>query len=308
MLTMLAMVCAAAHPLQPATARRSMSQSASTCSPYMPRPRLAMVIPSCAVAMNRSCRCGDVRIPCTVRAIRSPLAARRSSDVRGALTMANSAATNSPFSSRRRAIMTMGTRLSMAGVPPRPRRPGVPSPAPHIIGHHPEQRAQHVLERHQTERASSVVGDDGVVGPSSWNSASSRSPVAVGGVVTAGCSSSVIDWGNEPCRRRSASLLRVENAGDDVACAAVDGDPCEAALRQRVEHVREPRLNVDDLDRRPRDHQLPRRPQPQPQRPLQPAVLVGLEQARRRGSRRSAARAPRASGCGDARSAECRGA
>ena len=59
----------------------------SACSPYMPRPRLASVMPSCAVATYRSCRAGEVSTPSTRRASRSPatrpalerrLAARRS--------------------------------------------------------------------------------------------------------------------------------------------------------------------------------------------------------------------------------------
>ncbi len=74
---------------------RSRMPSAITCSPYMPRPRLAAVIPSCAVAMYRSCWVGFFRTRCTAFAIALPAAARRSIAIRGAPTIANSAATNS---------------------------------------------------------------------------------------------------------------------------------------------------------------------------------------------------------------------
>ena len=87
--------------------------SASTCSPYMPRPRLAAVMPSCAVAMYRSCSLGSWSTRCTARASVLPPAARRSIAARGAPTMANSAATKTPFS-RISAVMISSAITSTA--------------------------------------------------------------------------------------------------------------------------------------------------------------------------------------------------
>ena len=57
--TMLASVWAAMKRATPRPSSRGTSRSATWCSLYMPRPRLASVIPSCAVAMKRSCRTGS---------------------------------------------------------------------------------------------------------------------------------------------------------------------------------------------------------------------------------------------------------
>ena len=56
-------------------------------------------MPSCAVAMKRSCRTGSSRTSRTRLASSSPAAARFSIATRGVPTMANSAATNRPLSS-----------------------------------------------------------------------------------------------------------------------------------------------------------------------------------------------------------------
>src|SRR4051812_15770913 len=56
-------------------------------------------------------------MPSTRRAMPSPAAARRSMLTRGTLTMANSAATNSPFSSTSARMTATGTSLSIALLP-----------------------------------------------------------------------------------------------------------------------------------------------------------------------------------------------
>src|SRR5687767_2407100 len=70
-------------------------------------------------------------MPRTTRAIRSPSAARRSTEARGAPTMANSAATNSALTSTSRVMITTATTLST-------RRLLLPHPRPV----HPPRRGQ----------------------------------------------------------------------------------------------------------------------------------------------------------------------
>ena len=65
---------------------------------------------------------------CTVRAARHPSAARRSIAARGAPTIANSAATNSPFSRISTRTMSTGPSTVMRR-PPRSRCRCAPAPA-----------------------------------------------------------------------------------------------------------------------------------------------------------------------------------
>src|SRR5450759_1927648 len=88
------------------------TQAASTCSPYIPSPRLATVIPICAVAMYRSCLRGSRSTLCTSRARRWFCAARRSMAARCAPTMANSAATKTAFNRISTKMMSRGTSTS----------------------------------------------------------------------------------------------------------------------------------------------------------------------------------------------------
>ena len=61
--------------------------------------------------------------------------------------------------------------------------------------------------------------------------------------------------------------------------AAIDRQPAVRAGGDEPEHVVERRRRVDRRQARARDHQLPRGAQAEPQRPVQPHLLVRLEQA-----------------------------
>src|SRR5690606_527821 len=81
----------------------------------MPSPSDASVIPSCAVAMNRSRLTGRSIIPVSQRAVPLPALASCSSAERGAPTTANSAATNSALSAMSTATTRNVTRTSTSG-------------------------------------------------------------------------------------------------------------------------------------------------------------------------------------------------
>src|SRR5687768_3684501 len=74
-------------------------------------------------------------------------------------------------------------------------------------------------------------------------------------------------------------VLRVDDADDVVDRAAVDGQPGIRALGDDADHLVERGGDVYRRYTRARNHQLLRLAQVQPQRALQPLVLIRLEQA-----------------------------
>src|SRR5829696_7953455 len=146
-------VCAATHRPAPRISRRSASHAASRCSPYMPRPRLASVIPSWAVAMNRSCELASAKARATSRARHSPRSARRWIAGRGAPTIANSAATKSALSNSSAVQMSTGTITSLIRRLPRTER-GVDRD-----DHADDRSAVHTLHFHLHARQDHHVSD-----------------------------------------------------------------------------------------------------------------------------------------------------
>src|SRR6187399_1625276 len=195
----------------------------------MPSPRLATVMPSCAVAMKRSWRRGLARTPRTTRAMRLPCWARRSIAARGTPTMANSAATNSAFSASSATMMRIGT--SSATTRSRDRHGCC-----HVVGHLAEERPQHVLERDDAEGAA-VVADDGVMRPALLEQR--EEPIA--GSRRAGGHGRLDDIG-EGGRQRAlqpaqGQALGVDDPDDMRALALEHRHARELALRQAIDHL-----------------------------------------------------------------------
>jgi hypothetical protein len=113
-----AAVWAATNRSIPQSPTRDASHPASACSPTMPSARLATVMPSCAVAINRSCRIGSSRIRITRAALRLPAFALRRTAARGEPTIANSAATKKPL--RRMRTVMRRKEITLALRPFRP--------------------------------------------------------------------------------------------------------------------------------------------------------------------------------------------
>ena len=143
-----------------------------------------------------------------------------------------------------------------------------------------EQLRQHVLERQQAGGAAELVDDQRLM----------RAPLAklaqdaIGGDALVDASASarirsasvvVAALGDEPAHE----VLRVQDADDVVDRVAVDGQPRVRALRDDADDLVERRVDVERGDLAPRHHQLLGLTQIQPQRALQPAMLVGLEQS-----------------------------
>ena len=123
MATTLATVCAVIHPARLNGPDHVSIHPATTCSPYMPRPRLASDTPIWVVAMYLSRRSTLSRIATTRWAPRFPFAARCSRLARGAPTIANSAATKSPFAITNR---RMSARVKKTALTLRPRSMALP--------------------------------------------------------------------------------------------------------------------------------------------------------------------------------------
>ena len=71
----------------------------------------------------------------------------------------------------------------------------------------------------------------------------------------------------------------MQDADDVVERVAIDGQPRERALRDDADHFVQRRVDVERRNLAARHHQLLGLSQIQPQRALQTAVLVGLEQS-----------------------------
>src|SRR6202050_3701851 len=130
------------------TARCLSSQAAMSCSANMPSPRLATVMPSCDVAMYRSCWAGVVMSARTRVARPPPRAASSSIAARGALMSANSAVTNRPL------MMTNpATRTRRVGN-------GIRSGLRRVRA---DQRLEDVLDRDEPDRPIRGIAHDGLM-------------------------------------------------------------------------------------------------------------------------------------------------
>ena len=253
--TTLARAWAATVPRAPSCSKGASSQPATTSSPYMPSPRLAMVMPICAVARYLSWLRGLWRIS-RMRSTRlSPAAARRSMAARGAPTKANSAATKRPLSSTSPAMMSRGT-TTFIGAPAGGRRAGRAS------GDGAVRRAAVLpLNSSPTSPNTSSRTSSRVTRPTMRPSASvttaccvrpSRRTVrALSAVVdsttrtTGRRRSSTSDSLGLPLRDGQRDVLRLQHADDVVAVAAIHRQSRERTLRDLGDDAVEGQVGVD---------------------------------------------------------------
>ena len=153
------------------------------------------------------------------------------------------------------------------------------SPALNSSPTSPSSSRQHVLERQQARRAAELVDDERLV----------RAPLAqlaqdaIGGDALVHAGIGRIRLGERgagpPFDEPAHEVLRVQDADDVVDRVAIDRQPRVGALRDDADDLVQRRVDVERRDLASRHHQLLGLAQVQPQRALQSAVLVGLEQA-----------------------------
>ena len=192
-------------------------------------------MPSCAVAMKRSCRARVLERLLHQRAPHAGPAARGvRCAARGAPTIANSAATNSAFSSSSATIDEERNEAIHAHSLPPAAGTAAGVAARHVVRQHAEELAQHVFERDEARApgparrprsrdACAARGTASAADRPTWSAA----------VVAAGSTRSPSAAGSVPAQAAQRQLLGVQDADDAVARAAIDRHAREARLRQR---------------------------------------------------------------------------
>ena len=172
--------------------------------------------------------------------------------------MANSAATNNAFASRKAAVIstTVMTRCP----------PGL------------EERAEHVLDRDESNDDARVIHDAGEMRALLAEQRDHLIARQRGGHAHERAQQR-LDGGRRTGRDVPMhQVLDAEDADDVLARAAEGREPAERTGRDDVERVRPRRRDINHRQAIARDHQVASRRPAEPQRLLEPLLLIRLEQ------------------------------